>query len=1098
MHKRITPLIVLLLLLFALNIANAGNLLAETKGFLRYPDIHGEKVVFSSSGDLWLSSLDGGTAIRITSHEGKEMFPKFSPDGKWIAFTGQYYGNSDVYVVSTEGGIPKQLTYNGTRDYVIGWDEDGHIVFRSDREPPFRADELYTVSIEGGFPAKMPMARASRVTFEPNGDRIAFTIYELDFHVWNNYKGGEAEKIWVGDPSIPQFDLVSHYLGNESFPMWHEDGRLFFVMDSLGRENLWSMNPDGSLLEQETTFEDYDVRWPSMRGGNIIFQHGMDLSVYDINSKDVTQLDITVPTDMYVARTKFVDGPDYVRGWDLNADGSRLIVESRGEIFTLPVKGDGYIRQWTFSSDSRQKIPSFIHDSDDILFVTDESGEDRFVKINEAGEVGVEVEKNPLNDWKDSFHLSPDGKWMAYASGKQILYLVNMENGKRKEIDKGGWEFDEYVWSPDSRYLAFVRVTGEAGSTKLYIYDTKDGKTHLACNPNFNTWAPAWDPDGKYLYCVTEREFGPYQDYGRGLFFYDRTGTLALLRLREDVPSPFIERGDEGGSGVPEAAWIPKEEEKEDDKKDDEEEEGPEPIVIEFDGLIDRMVPLDEISGNYGGLEAVSNKVYFYEWQSRGMGGNTVRDYGGTSLRVYDLAEKSSSEVTTPVSNYMLSSDGSTIVVRKRGSWYWMDAGSTSLSTDGEHTVSTSGWTFEVNPSEEWGQIVKEAWRQQREFFYEPALHEVDWDGVYERFAPFIDRLTTREDVQDLIREIQAELNIGHAYIGAGEEPEPKTAPLGHLGVDLMPDTKSGYYKITKVFNPEPGTEGGASPLAYADPATGKGTYILAVNGRKVKADQHIGKLLQNQAGKTITLLLNEKPEKEGAREVVIKALRSERSLRYLDWAKEKREYVFEKSDGKIGYVYLPDMSTSGASEFGRNYYSQKHMPAMILDDRFNAGGNISEYIMKEMTSPIFAQQASRYGGHETKPHGSFHGYVGVLINGSTASDGETMAYNTRLIDTWTSVGTRTWGGWVWIWPRRPLLDNATVVVPEFGGWGNDGNWIIEGPGVEPEVEVINDPASEMMGKDPQLDAAILLLLKQMKENPRVLPPQPSKGPFSK
>jgi tricorn protease len=1063
---------------------------AETRGYLRYPDLNGEMVVFSSSGDLWLTSLAGGVANRITSHEGDERYAKFSPDGKWIAFSGEYYGNQDVYIIPASGGQPRQLTYHRASDKVVGWDKEGNIIFMSDRTPPRRARELYKVDVDGGYPIKLPIYQGAQISYEPNGSRVALVEMDNGFHVWNKYKGGQAEKIWIGDMSVPEFSLVSHYSGNESFPMWHEDGKIFFVMDSLGRENLWSMNPDGSNLLVETELEWFDLRWPSMNGDKIIFQYGMDLSIFNINTKEVDSIDIIVPTDLYIARTKFIDPEDYLNDWWLSSDGSQLVVDSRGEVFTLPVKGEGLIRQWTYSSGSREKNSEILPESDGaIITVSDAIGEERFVKIDKAGGEATFIEKSPLDDWKYSFHISPDGKYLAYADGSQKLYLIDIEKGSRKEIAEANWEFYEYVWSPDSRYLAYVSESGEEQSSSLYIYDTKKDKSHLVSDPYFSTYSPSWDPAGRFLYCVTDRNFNPYQDYGRGLFLYDNMSTLALIRLREDVISPFISEGDKADGSIPTASWMP---EKEAEEESEDDEDAITPIEIDFKNITDRFVHIPEQAGSYGDITAIEDKFYFVQYSNRGMGGNDSRDNNGSVLRLYDLADASSEEVETRISSYQVSGDGSTIVIRKGGSWSW------GSGTSVDNSVSTSGWELEVTPSEEWGQIVREAWRQQREFFYDPAMHTIDWDGVFERFAPFVNRMTTREDLQDLIREMQAELNVGHAYIGSGDEPSIESARVGVLGVDMVADHKSGFYKITRVLNPEPGSEYGSSPFVHADPQTKAGTYILAINGRKVDSKQHIGRLLQNQAGKVIAVTLNEKPSFEGSREVLIETRYSDSTLRHLDWIHATREYVSKKSDGKIGYLYLSDMSSPGMKEFGRDYYPQRKKQAIIIDDRWNGGGNTSEMIMKEMTTPIFAQQSSRYGGNETKPHGAYFGHVAVLINGETASDGETMAYNTTLIDDWHSIGERTWGGWIWIWPRRQLLDGAVVCVPEFGGWNNNGEWIIEGLGVSPETEVINNPAMLIKGVDEQLDYSIEKMLEEIEKDPRILPDTPTVGPFGR
>ncbi len=1095
MSRIIFALITTLVILSA-SFAQPSSPEAGTNGYVRDPDLHGNTIVFSSSGDIMIADINGGQATRLTSHLGEERFPVFSTDGQWIAFIGEYYGSDDVYVIPATGGQPRQLTFHPWYEEVVGFTPDGDVIFEADREPPYRAAELYTVSIDGGMPEKMPFLRAAKIAFEPDGDRVALQ-HTRAYQVWNQYRGGGAEKIWIGEPDHTDFELISHHDGNESFPMWHPNGRIYFITDMNGRENIHSMLPNGDDLRQETTFTDFDARTPKMDGDRIIFLHGLELAIFDIDTGEVSYPDLRVPSDLITSNKRFIDPGSYVDSWSVSVDGNRLAVDARGDIFTLPVKGDGLIRQWTFRSDSREKQPAFLPEGDGALvLITDESGEDRIVQLGKPnGDLDL-IESSPLNDWKYAITPSPDGEWIAYDAGTQHLYIMNVESGKRTLIAEGGWEFDEYVWSPDSRYLAYVRQVGEAEESHLEVYDLETKRIHSLGDERFATYGPAWDPSGRYLYCITDRNFNPYQSYHHSTYLFDRMGTLALFRLREDVPSPFIARGDDASDGIPEASWIPSDEPDENEESDDDEEELK--IEIDWEGINERMVHIPEQPGNYWGLDAVGDKLYFVEWQRGGMSGNDLRDYSGSTLRAFDLGDRESSQVASGVGGYEISGDGSTLIVRAHGSWYHGDAESASISLDGDSQVNTSGWSIESNPREEWAQILREAWRKQREFFYDPGMHEVDWKEVLDRYGPWIARMTNRRDLQDLMREMSAELNVGHAFVGSGDRPHPDEVHTGMLGIDVEPDHRHDCYTITHLFNPEPGTRGGSSPLVQADPASSEGTHILAVNGRPVDPNINFYSYFQNTAGQEVALTLNEKPSFDDAREVIVTTIGSEELLRYLDWEQAKRDYVDEHSDGKVGYVYLPNMGGWGIEEFGRNYYPQRQRPGIIIDDRYNSGGNVSEMIMKEMTSPIFALQASRYGGLQTKPHGSYHGHVAVLINGSTFSDGETLAYNSTLLDDWQLIGTRTYGGWIWLWNRRPAVDNSWTIVPEFGGWGLDGNWIIEGPGVAAETYVVNDPASELRGEDPQLDAAIQHLLNEIERDPRELPKMPDKGPFAR
>jgi len=1064
-----------------------GKNIAGSRGLMRYPDLHGDKIVFTSSGDLWLSSINGGIATRITAHEGEEKFAKFSPDGKWIAFSGKYYGNSDIYAIPVTGGEPRQLTFHSSVDDMVGWSKDGNIIFRSRREPPYFQWQLYTVTLEGSNPERLPYKRAANITYEPNGKRSAIVPIFFGYHPWKRYRGGWREKIWVGNPDIPEYSLVNPSAGNTSSPMWADDGKIYFVSDSTGRSNFWSMTPDGSNLTQVTNYNKYDVRWPSLDSDRIIFQYGMDIVIHHIRSGEQIIPDIYVPSDLYVSRTKFINPEKYLTSWSLSEKGLRLLVAARGEIFTLPVKASGLIRQWTYSSGTREKHPVFIPESDGaVLTISDHFGEDQLVRLEKSGGDFSLIENSPNVGWKLRPEISPDGKMCAFSDHTFTLFIINMSNGKKYSVDNSGWEIVDYSWSPDSRYLAYTTENDNL-LLSIHIFDTKTKDSHLISDVRFSTYSPAWDPKGRYLYCVTDRNFNAYQDYNRGLFYFDNLGTLALYRLSYESVSPFAARGDESQTDNKEPH-----DKDFDKKKDEDDSDDAAPIIIDFVGLDQRMEPIPVRAGNYSQLTATDNKLLYIRSERGGInGGREQKDYQGPFLMQYNFSKRETSNIATKVNGYTVSFDLSTIVVRSEKKWYWGDPEAENLQYNDDHRINTDDWSLEVTPREEWPQILHEAWRLQRDFFYDAGMHGVDWEDILAMYEPMLDRITTRDDLKDLIREIQSELQAGHAYIGNGDQPYPKTTSVGFLGADLIPDHKSEYYRIAGVLNPEPGTKDGSSPLLQTDANFLDGTYLLAVNGRQTNSGLNILRLFQDTAGKEIALQINEKPTLKGSREIIVKTLPSEYRLRYLNWVKQNREYVLEKSGGKIGYVHLPNMGGNGLSQIGRDYYSQRTMPALIIDDRFNGGGNIAEYFLKILESDVWAFQQWRRGTIDLKPHGGYFGHVSVLCNEETFSDGETFAEAVKLLDIGKLFGERTWGGWIWISARHRLMDNAFISEPEFGGWGLDGKWLIEGHGVEPDEIVVNDPASEILGIDNQLDAAIEYLLEQLDENPKKLPLKP-------
>lgn len=1095
--RRIALTLALLLILPAALIAAA-----EPEGFFRYPDISHDKIVFASEGDLWVVPASGGTAVRMTTSEGEERFPKFSPDGSMIAFMGEYDGNNDVYVIPATGGEPLRLTYQPDPDQVAGWTRDGKVIFRAAFESAYLFDRLYTVSPTGGYPVPLPLAKAATISFEPNGNRVAFTQSLLAFRTWKRYKGGWAEDIWVGDWQKRDFQKVTKYTGNDQFPMWIGD-RIFFLSDSTGRGNIWSMKPDGSDLKQITTHTDYDIRFPSASDGKIVYQLAMDIWVLDVASGKTAKVPIALPSDRLQRRTKFVDAKTSIDDFDLSPDGKRLAVVARGEIFSVPTHRDGLTRRVSFTNLARERNASFSNDSKNILAVSDAAGDEDFWLYDAFG-------ANPpvqLSQSKGGYPYdpvwSPDNKWIAFSDNKCWLNIFNVATKTSVFVDSGAMEIRQYSWSPDSRYLAYALAlsTGNIslgastanGYRVIKIYDLTTKQSHVVTEKMYNSTSPTWDPEGKYLYFLQDVYFNPRLDHVEARFIFDELTKPFLLVLNPRDKSPFLANAD---GKCDDEEEKPAEGPKDKKGKDKGEKKDSVKVQIDFANVINRKVGIDVPAGNYEQLRAIPGMVYYVSFKDRGMmpdGEVLEESKEELTLHMYDLAEEKDTIVVADISGYDISDDNSTVVVRKNDQFIRMDAGGPApAEEDTDALVSLDHVTLQIDPRDEWKQMYNEAWRLERDFFYDPNMHGIDWLKVRQQYGGLIDRISTRKELNDLIGETISELSAGHTYVWGGDVRKGKEVSVGLLGIDAVVDSISNKYRIARILAPRPGIQDEYSPLAEPGVDVKAGDFLLAIDNQPVDGRENYHRLLVNKADKLVQLTVNSKPVLAGARQIIVKPLASEEQLRHVDWVENRRAYVDSISGGRIGYIFMTDMDAIGLSEFGQQYPPQCGKDGLILDVRYNGGGFVAEMILSQLDRKVWSfGPPGRYGAVFPFPTDAFFGHMAVVCNGETGSDGETFTEGAKALKLGPVIGERTWGGWVGIRSDKPLKDRGMVTLPEQPGWGLDGKWIIEGWGSVPDIEVIQDPGAVMSGKDPQLDYTINYLLKKIAEEPRKIPPRP-------
>jgi tricorn protease len=1065
-------------------------------GFYRYPTVGGGAIVFASEGDLWKVPIAGGTAMRLTAHEGEEAFPKISPDGKYIAFTAQYDGNDDVYVMTASGGEPLRLTFHPASDVALGWTADGKILFRSRRDTPNNDFRIYKVSPEGGLPEMIPLEPAAWISFEPNGKRVAFQKLGLEFHNWKRYKGGEAEKIYVGTLDPCAFTTVTPYDGKNAFPMWAADGRIYFVTDRWGRPNLASMKPDGGDVKRLTTFEDYDVRWPYMGDGKIVYQHKTDIWIYDLASRTNQMVPIQLPSDRLQVREKFVDPKDYLKGWGLSKDGERIALETRGDLFVARTKKKGLIRRLTEGSASRNRTPAFSPDGSNVVAWTEVDGEEQLVLHSaDNSEAPKQIGSVPPG-WHFAPAWSPDGKKVAWGDQNYQVQVTDIASGQSVAVDKGEWEINHYAWSPDSRYLAY-ELTLTSLLTQIRIWDGQSNRNYAVTEPAYGATYPAWDPKGKYLYYLSDRYFNPFLDRIESRFIVNEVTLPCVLALQADTTLPFAQRSDKD-------AEKPKEKKDAKDKKDkdkddkDSEEEKVEPIRIDFDGLMDRFVEVPVPPANYSDLTALDGKLHWLKTRDRGMmpyDSEDGDDESGSELQTYDIEKEKLSTVTSGVKDYAVSLDHKVLVYHTKEGFERIEAGATSAPKDDDAKdakVDLSGWSLSVNPRAEWKQELHEAWRLQRDFFYDTNMHGVDWKAVWNQYGSLADRIGSRGDLADCLGEMFGELNVGHAYHGGGDIRSGKKVGTGLLAADLRYDPSSGFWQIEKIYRGDFPMPKWTSPLSRPDLHITNGQWLVAIDGKPLEKGEDYLKRLANRAGQDVELSIADAPTVKGARRVVVKTVGDDTQIRYADWVRANREYVDKKSNGQIGYIHLYDMSNRGLREFTRDYPSQWRKHGLIMDDRWNHGGFVASMILAELDRKILAVGGTRRGSTYTEPSQAFAGYLACLINRQGGSDCETFALGFKEFKMGPVIGTRTWGGWVGIRGDKPLRDGGYITQPEFGGWDPQGkDWIIEGHGIDPDIELDLNPDGLIHGQDIQLDRAIDDLMEKIAKDPRDLPHAP-------
>lgn len=1083
--------------------------------FLRRPDVHGDKVAFTSEGDIWLASLATGEARRITSHPGSEANPHFSPDGQTLAFDAQYEGGTDVYTMPVTGGIPKRLTWDPRGTRVVGWTPDGaFVLFLSARANAENSRRVWKVPVGGGLPSELPIPRAALAAMAPDGRRVAFVPISAEWQHWKHYKGGQADDIWITDITTKTFRRITTDPSVDTTPTW-AGASIYFISERNGLANLFRLNPETGAVEPLTRYTDAEARYPGSDGKNVVFQHGDGLALFDIATGKLTELDLHLNTDRIHARQKRVPASAGLNTAAIGPTGKRVVVESRGQLISVPVE-EGDARILAAKQGSRSQFPVWSRDGKQIAFVSDRSGEDQVWVVPADG---TGAPRQLTKDHKGPLGLvrwSPDGKHLVTFDRESRIILIDSKTGDTTLVDQadrgGSYDALNYsaVFSPDGKYLAFNR-TEPNWFEAVYIYDIATKKKTLLNSPEVNSSAPAWDPTGKYIYFLQDREFEPMGSGPTRFFGFDKYTRVSFVTLAADTKSPFLPANAEEGEDA-----KPTDEPKKDAPKDTPPPTKPDakpgkpdakavkpdaakakpkttepalPVVkINFDGLADRIADLPVPADRYQQLDAVEGRVLMLVGGDPGSG-------GGSSLKsfsVKDVKKKDVSTIASGVTDFDVSGDHKKLLVRTGKLLTVIDAGATSMPGDAPK-VDTDSVSLLIDPVSEWSQIFNEAWRIGRDFFYDPNLHGVDWNAVKTRYAARLKDVGDRGELNEVMGDMIAELITGHAYIAGGDDGGGfRAGSMGYLGADYAPDAGGKAYRITHILRGDGFDLVNRSPLLAQGLNVKEGDYILAVSGQPVTTSEDIQASLAGTPGRIISITINSKPVMKGSRVIRVRPMGDESQARYYDWAESKREYIRKNGGPNLAYIQLPDMENAGLREFAKHYYANLNKDGIIYDSRFNRGGYVSALLMMQMSRKPYTWFKPRYGASWTRQNSAFAGYSAMLVNERSFSNGEEWPDAFQREKLGPVIGVRSWGGEVGSGGGYRLVDGGVLNIPNYGEWA-DGRWVIEGEGVQPDITVEQDPNLLLAGRDPQLDRAITYLKEQIARKPV---PRPSPPPY--
>lgn len=1057
----------------------AAQVLAQVNArMLRNPDVSRTHIAFVYAGDIWVVAKAGGTASKLSSPAGEESFPRFSPDGTQIAFSGNYDGNTDIYVMPAMGGLPKRLTHHPMPDRMIDWYPDGQsILFASAMQSGnTRFNQFYKVGKEGGLPEKLPLPFGEFAAISSDGKSLAFQYISRDFRTWKRYRGGMAPDIWLFDlQNFKSRNLTSNG-ANDAQPMWHGN-TLYFLSDrdSNMRYNLWALDMSSGATRQLTKFTDFDVHFPAIGPEEIVFEAGGRLYLLSLAGEQYREVNVDVITDLTTLKPASKNVSDLIQSATISPSGKRALFEARGEIFSVPAE-HGVIRNLTASPAAAERYPAWSPDGAKIAYFSDRSGEYELTLRNADGSGN----EQKLSSFGAGFRYqpvwAPDSKRLAFIDQTLTLQVFDVAARKSTAADKmnwlthGGLSSFSISWSGDGRWLAYSKLVDNQNGA-IFLYDTQANAVHQVTSGFYADAQPVFDPDGNYLYFLTNRSFSPSYSDVDASWVYVNTTNIAAVPLRADVAYPLAPRNDEETGAAKKDEGEKKEEAAS--------EGGKKPVQIELAGFEQRVQVLPPKAGNYTRLAAVPGKVLYHRLPRTGS------DDEKRAIVYYDLKEREEKSIIDDADWYELAADGKKLLVRKRNNFAIIDV---QPGQKLDKPLRTGELEATIDPKAEWRQLFTDAWRLMRDYFYDPNMHGVDWAAMRKQYGAMLDDAVTRWDVNYVIGELIAELNASHAYRFGGDQESAPRRPVGLLGADFT--LHNGAFRIERILDGGNWDDEVRSPLQRAGVRAGE--YLLAVNGEPLEISKDPWAALQGLAGKTVTLTINSSPSMDGARQVLVETLDSEVRLRNLAWIEANRKRVEEASNGRVGYIYVPNTGISGQTELVRQFHGQFHKDGLIIDERFNAGGQYPDRFIELMSR----RRTGYIGFRDSRPAAmsqtSRTGRQVMLINAWAGSGGDLFPYLFKEADLGPLIGTRTWGGLIGISGVPLLIDGGGITVPNLALYGPDGNWLIEGHGVEPDIEVIEDFEQLARGRDNQLERAITETLRLLEEQPPVFTPKPT------
>ncbi|MGC9996264.1 MAG: PDZ domain-containing protein [Terriglobia bacterium] len=1085
--------------LFVLITMSAGSAHSQAPLLLQHPALSATQIAFVYGGDLWSVSRSGGVAQRLTAGIGTVSRPAYSPDGSEIAFTGNYNGNSDVYLIPAGGGEPKRLTYHPSPDLVVGWTRDGkQVLFASTRSSFEGFNRLFTISREGGFPAELPLPIAAEGSYSPEGSQLAYVPLDHAFEIWKRYRGGRTSPIWIAHLSDSSVSKIPRDNSNDFDPLW-VDHRIFFLSDRSGPISLFSYDTGSKRVTQALKNDALDFKYASAGPGAIVIEQFGAIYLYDLKSAQAHKVDIRVAGDLPEMRPHYLNVASRIENADISPTGLRAVFEARGEILTVPAdKGD--IRNLTNTPAADERSPAWSPHGNRIAYFSDESGE-YALYIKDQNGLG-EAQKIDLGSPGSFFYYptwSPDGKKIAYADRRLNLWYVDLEKKTPVRVFHDRFTGPQQIfragWSPDSKWLAYTQQE-LSHMRSLFLYSLETGESHRVTDGMSDAFSPVFDKSGKYLYFLASTDAGPTMD--DSMLSMDRpvTSSAYVVVLRKDLPSPLAPESDDEQEAKPEAAKT------EGQSKENPPKASPPPEVkVDFEKISQRILGLPIPARNYSELKSGKEGVLCLLEEPLVEPSN-----GPSTLTVqrFSLKTRKTDKLLDNMLAFYISANGEKMLYRLAGALQTGSARTAQLwsiapvppepvsgaapvvaaaTPPGAKALNLAAMEVRVDPPAEWRQIYHEAFRLERDFFYDPSFHGLDLKAAERKYEAYLPGVASRADLNYIFQEAMGDLTVGHLFVAGGEAPEVKSIPVGLLGSDYK--IENGRYRFAHIYDGENWNPQLRAPLTQPGVNVAEGEYLLAVNGRDVRGSDNVYSFFEAMADKSVVLRVGPDPGGAGSREVTVVPVENERGLRNLAWVETNRRKVDELSHGRLAYIYLPDTATGGYTYFNRYFFSQAGKQGAIVDERFNHGGTNTDYILDYLRRTLMNYRTTRDGEDMTTPVSLIQGPKVMIINEYAGSGGDAMPWHFRQAHIGILVGKRTWGGLVGFFgPGESLMDGGVVTAPSRGFWTPNNAWEVENHGVAPDVEVELDPKAVRQGHDPQLEKAVEVVLSELAKNP--------------